>query len=236
MVNILRDMYPVLLFGFFYSSASAVNRVIFPNYLDDFFQRIDFAIFGYQPAEVWGQLYDSFLVQELFHFAYFSYYPMIFGVSLAFYIKDRQYFHKQIFMITFLFYSCYLIYMVLPVVGGRALPGLTELTKIYRYGPFTKIMAFIYNRSTHWGGAFPSSHVAVAMLISFTSFRLSKRLGYILVSISLLLSLSIVYCHYHYFIDAVFGILFSIIFFYLGAKVYEQKPVQPSPNLHKESL
>jgi len=230
-IRLIGEWYPVLLFGYFFEATSAVNKVVFRDYLDPFFQRIDFLLFGYQPAALWGQRFDNVILQELLHFAYFSYYLMIFGVTAYFYFKDMENFHRHIFLVSFLFYSCYIIYMILPVAGGRALPGLMELTTEYRYGIFTRIMAFIYEKTTHWGGAFPSSHVAVALIISYSSFKIKSWVGYSLLFISSLLTISTVYCHYHYFIDTIFGVFFSIIFFYLGKYIYSLKPVKVSKNV-----
>jgi membrane-associated phospholipid phosphatase len=91
-----------------------------------------------------------------------------------------------------------------------------ELTKVYRAGPFTHIMVFIYRSSHHLGGAFPSSHVAIAIVLTTGALRFARRLGYLFVLISLFLSLATVYCHYHWFIDAVMGIFTGVGGYYLA--------------------
>ena len=216
------DWYPMFAFTYFFESASALNKVIFPHFLDSFFQKIDFAIFGYQPAMYWGTHFSNFFLQEFLHFGYFCYYLMFPGVGFYYYFKNRKIFYRFVFSISFLFYLCYLIYAVFPVVGGRALPGAMELTKIYRYGIFTRIMAFIYNNTKHLGGAFPSSHVAVAFAVTISALRNEKRLGWILLFITFLLSVATVYCHYHYFIDTVAGLIFGAAIFYLSLVIYRK--------------
>jgi hypothetical protein len=133
--RLLRSMYPVLLFGYFYSSNYAFNRVLVPNWQDPFFYKIDEAIFGYLPSLVWGQKYSHWAVSELFHLAYFCYYPMIFGLPLYLYLKNRNAFAELIFAVTFTFYLSYFIYSLLPTIGGRYFPEALELTKVYRAGP-----------------------------------------------------------------------------------------------------
>ena len=216
------DWYPILALTYFFEVTSVLNKVIFPNFLDPFFQKIDFAIFGYQPAIYWGTHFDNFFLQELLHFGYFCYYLMIPGIGFYYYFKDKKKFYRFVFSISFLFYLCYSIYAVFPVIGGRALPGAMELTKTYRYGIFTRIMAFIYNNTKHLGGAFPSSHVAVAFAVTISVLRNNKLLGYFLLIITFLLSVATVYCHYHYFIDTIAGLIFGAAIFYLSLPVYKK--------------
>ena len=72
LTRFLKNFYPIIYFTYLFEATSAVNNVIFKNDLDFFFQKIDFLIFGYQPAIVWGKVLDSWFFQEFFHFAYFS--------------------------------------------------------------------------------------------------------------------------------------------------------------------
>lgn len=222
-LRIFRDWYPLGLFVYFFETTSNLNQVIFPNFLDPFFQGIDKAIFGYQPALVWGKTLDNYFFQELLHFAYFAYYliPLLF---VFFYIKDRKLFHKFAYAISFVFYVCYITYIFLPVIGGRwweIREGAEKLTTAMRYGPFTKIMALIYRGTTHQGGAFPSSHVAVAVVANFMAYLFNKKLGWIFLPITILLAIATVYCHYHYFIDTIFGLLYGVVFYAISIKTYD---------------
>ncbi len=219
-LSFFRGLYPVLLFGYFYTSGHAFNRIIFRDWLDPFFMGIDQFIFGYLPSLVWGKLYYYWAIQELFHFAYFCYYPMIAGIPIYLYFTQKDAFREVIFNLTFVFYCCYTIYSVLPVIGGRFLPEAMALTKTYRGGPFTHIMVFIYRTSNHLGGAFPSSHIAIAIVLTISALKYIRPLGYICTVITFFLSLATVYCHYHWFIDAVFGILTGIAGYYLANWTY----------------
>ncbi|MCF7912719.1 MAG: phosphatase PAP2 family protein [Candidatus Cloacimonetes bacterium] len=220
--RIVRDWYVMIFFLYFFEVNVAVNRIIFPNFIDEFFARIDLAIFGYQPAIQWGLTYDSWLISEILHFCYFSYYLM--GLFFLFvYFKDRLKFKRYVFTLTFVFYVCYMTFNILPVIGGRNLPGMMELTETARHGLFTQIMAFIYRSSPHLGGAFPSSHVAVAVTVNLCAFDYKKLTGWLILPIVLLLIVSTVYGHYHYFIDTVFGLLYGIGFYLLGKKLYQNR-------------
>jgi len=212
----LRGIYPVLMFGYFYTSGHAFNRIIFHNWLDPWFMGIDKAIFGYYPSLEWGKTLSHWLFQEVFHCAYFCYYPMIAGLPVYLYFKQPKAFKELIFNLTFVFYLCYTIYSVVPVIGGRYIPEAMELTKTYHAGLFTHIMVFIYRTSHHLGGAFPSSHIAITLVLTVAALRFVRRLGYVFAVIALFLSLATVVCHYHWFIDAVAGIATGIAGYYLA--------------------
>lgn len=211
-----RSLYPVTLFGYFFLSGHAVSHIIFGDWIDPFFQKIDQAIFGYLPSMEWGKRYAHWAVSELFHFAYFCYYPMIGGLPVYFYFKNRKAFSELIFTLTFTFYLCYWLYSILPVIGGRYIPEAMELTKVIAGGPFTRVMAFIYINSAHLGGAFPSSHVGITIVLTIAALKYTKYMRYVFCVIAVFLSLATVYCHYHWFIDAVAGVFIGITGHYLA--------------------
>ncbi len=215
-LSLIRALYPITLFGYFFTSGYSVNQIIFTRWLDPFFMNIDLKLFGYLPSLEWGTRFDSYLTSEVFHLAYFCYYPMIIGLPLYLYFKKPAAFKKLIFVLSFVFYICYFIYTIVPVIGGRYLPEAMELTRSYRGGPFTHIMVFIYRNTHHLGGAFPSSHVAVALVLTVAALKYTRFMGYLFVVISFFLTLATVYCHYHWFIDSMFGILAGVGGYYLA--------------------
>lgn len=217
----IRYAYPMLFLGFFFNSATLVDRVIFSDYLDPFFQNIDYLMFGYQPAIEWGKRYSHIIIQELFHFAYFSYYIIIPLVAILILLKKSEYFAKFMFTFFMIFYTCYITYSILPVIGARYWEELFKLTMTYRGGPFTHIMAFIYSNSQHTGAAIPSSHVAMTLVANIGAYKYSKLSGTILFPLSLMLFISTVYCHYHYFIDVIFGIIYALILFKPAEMLYD---------------
>ncbi|MCB5286522.1 MAG: phosphatase PAP2 family protein [Candidatus Cloacimonetes bacterium] len=215
-ISLIRALYPITLFGYFFTSGYSVNQIIFTRWLDPFFMNIDLKLFGYLPSLIWGKTYAGYLSSEVFHLAYFCYYPMIIGLPVYLYFKKPKAFKELIFNLCFVFYLCYFIFSILPVIGGRFLQEAMELTQTYRGGPFTHIMVFIYRNTHHLGGAFPSSHVAVALVLTVAALRHAPRLGYLFVVIAFFLTFSTVYCHYHWFIDAMFGILAGVGGYYLA--------------------
>jgi len=215
-LSFIRSIYPVLLFGYFFTSGHAFNRIIFTDWLDPWFMGIDKSVFGYYPSLVWGKTFSNVAAQELFHFAYFCYYPMIAGLPVYLYFKQPKAFKELIFNLTFAFYLCYTIFSVLPVIGARFIPEAMELTKTYQGGLFTHIMVFIYRTSDHLGGAFPSSHIAVTLVLTIAALRFVKPVGIVFAIIAFFLTIATVYCHYHWAIDAFAGVFTGIGAYYLA--------------------
>ena len=226
-LQFIRSIYPVLLFTYFYTSLHSVCRILYPEWLDPFFSNIDYKIFGYYPSMVWGQKYDNWFAQEFFHFAYFCYYPMIAGLPTYLYFKNKEGFKELIFNLTFVFYFCYFFYSLVPVVGGRYFPEGYQLAHSYRYGFFTRLMAFIYNHSGHWGGAFPSSHIAITIVLTIAGLKYVRKWGYVFCVIAFFLSISTVYCHYHWFIDAVAGIVTGIAGYFVANWIRQKLEKEP---------
>ncbi len=215
-LRFIRGLYPVLLFTYFYSSLHSVTLIIFPEWLDPWFMDLDSKIWGYLPSLEWGRRFGQPFFQELFHFAYFCYYLMIGGLPVYLYVKNRPAFRELIFNLTFVFYACYVFYSLFPVVGGRFNTESYQLSQSFRGGLFTHIMAYIYNHSSHWGGAFPSSHVAIAIVLTIAALKFTRKWGYVFGVISVFLTVATVYCHYHWFVDAVAGLFTGILGYFAG--------------------
>ncbi|MCD4817708.1 MAG: phosphatase PAP2 family protein [Candidatus Cloacimonetes bacterium] len=226
-IRVIRDWYSLPFILHLFEVSSDMNKIIFSDFVDPFFQNIDQIIFGYQPALIWGKVLDNYFWQELFHFAYFAYYLFIL-LYVYFYIKDKQSHARYMFTLLFIFIFCTITYYLLPVIGGRwweIMENYRTLTIEYRYGIFTRIMAFIYRNTEHQGGAFPSSHVAITIGINLSAFNFNKLIGWLILPITILLTISTVHCHYHYFIDTIFGIIYGVVFYFWGNNFYNKLKV-----------
>ncbi len=243
-INLIRNIYPLMLTAYFFEITMVTNRVFFKGYIDPSFQALEQWVFGSQPSISWGVNFDYFWLQELMHFAYFAYYPLVVITPIYLYFKQRENLGEFVFTTSTVFYLCFFIFSWLPVIGARAFGqefisrfpeiasgaalnplsiNTAELTTLYRYGPFTRIMAYIYIQSPHAGGAFPSSHVAVAISIALAINRYLPKMRRIVAPIVVLLCLSTVYCHYHYLIDVIGGIILAYFGYFLALRFYSKK-------------
>ena len=124
-LDFLRHFYPVLLYTPFFVETGSLNRMFFPGYLDPVVAHWEQWVFGCQPSVLFMEKIPWLPVSELFYICYFSYYVMIGGVGIALFLRSRPQFFHYVSVVSFLFYGCYLMYIILPVIGVPALlsPG-----------------------------------------------------------------------------------------------------------------
>ncbi len=246
-VVFLRHFYPVLLYTWFFSETGWLNRMFFHQFLDPLAIRWEQALFGCQPGVLLMQKLPYLPVSELFYASYFSYYIMITGVGIALYFRERRHFYHYITVISFVFYICYAIYIILPIIGPRVFfheiagyelpPELQQLASTDTYpapvqaGLFFKIMAFLYRTFETPGAALPSSHVAIALTTVFFSFKYLRAIRYPHLVVAILLCFSTVYCRYHYAIDVLAGVLTAMLLVPVANWLY-WKTAEPVPQ-HK---
>jgi membrane-associated phospholipid phosphatase len=195
--------HPLALYTFLYYQTGLLNRVLFPKFLDPLFLRADTALFGAFPAIYLHRALGGPLAGEFFHFAYFTYYPAIVHVSLLLFRKSQEVFQRFLFQLSALFYLCYAVYVLIPVEG----PLSWRAGFFHGSGPFKRIVEFLYARGENPGAAFPSSHVAVALLVALWGGNHFPRLRLLLLAQFILLSISAVYCSFHYGVDVIAGVL-----------------------------
>jgi len=236
LLDLLRHFYPIVLFMWFYGETGWLNRLFSSDYMDPTIIRWEQAIFGFQPSVLFMHKLPYLLVSEIFYASYFCYYVMIAGIGLALYLQNRRHFFHYVSVISFVFYICYTLYILLPIVGPPAffhragaysLPAeIQQLAATDAYpasvqvGPFYQIMAFIYRVFEAPGAAFPSSHVAIALTTVYFSFRYLRKIRYVHLIVALLLCLATIYCRYHYALDVLSGALTAALLVPLANYLY----------------
>jgi len=241
-LDFLRHFYPVLLYTGFYRETGSLNQMVYTGYVDPTFFRLDEQIFGFAPSFKFMETFPQTFVSEIFYIAYFSYYLMIIGVGLALFLRDRRQFYHYVSVVSFVFYVCYLIYIFLPVVGPRiyyrelvdfdlppdVIPAVVpEFPASVQAGPFFKIMAVIYHNFESPGAAFPSSHVAIALVTVYFSFLYLRKIRWPHLVLAILLCLATVYARYHYAIDVAAGALTTALMLPLGNWLYRKFGSKP---------
>ena len=76
------------------------------------------------------------------------------------------------------------------------------------YGPHDRELLFaqrLLDGAAAWGTAFPSSHVAVALVAGVCAWRFWRTLGAAALPAAILLTLGTVYGQFHYAVDAMAG-------------------------------
>jgi len=235
-LDFLRYFYPILLYTGFYRETSVLNHAFIGHYFDSAFMRVEEWIFGFQPSVSFMARLPHLPISELFYVSYFSYYVMIGGVGLALYFQGRERFFHFVTVTSVIFYACYLTYIFMPVLGPHVFreavpcfPGQSQIPcfplaypEAIQSGPFFQIMKFIYVYFESVGAAFPSSHVAIATCTLYFSWRYIPCIRYVHLVAVILLSLSTVYCRYHYAIDVPAGILTTAILLPITNHIYQK--------------
>jgi membrane-associated phospholipid phosphatase len=105
------------------------------------------------------------------------------------------------------FYVSYSIFLAFPVAGPRyEFPLAQNAATSIPIATFTQRML---NEGAAWGTAFPSSHVAVALVVAVTATLEWPPLGLIVIPLAFLLTLSTVYGQFHYAVDAAGGVVLA---------------------------
>jgi membrane-associated phospholipid phosphatase len=111
-----------------------------------------------------------------------------------------------VFQLSSLFYVCYFIFILLPVEGPIALRN----EYYHQEGLFRTLVDLIYAKGENPGAAFPSSHVAAAFLVAWWGSTHFKRMKIFYWLTFLFLSISTVYCMFHYAVDVMGGVLLAL--------------------------
>jgi membrane-associated phospholipid phosphatase len=199
----LAEFYPLVLTVGLYSHVGLVNGASGVSH-DALVQRWERALFGGQPSLEWTRAFPSPAWSALMHGAYLSYYLVLAASPLGLWLAGRrERARRTVLVMMATFYVCYVAFLAFPVAGPRYFfpPATNAATAI----PVAAFAHWLLQSGSAWGTAFPSSHVAVALVAAACAWRGFRPLGAVLVPAAVLLSLATVYCQCHYAVDAVAG-------------------------------
>jgi membrane-associated phospholipid phosphatase len=208
-LRFLHDWYPLLLPIATFEEVALLSRHVLPGWRDDVLLRLEDKIFAIPPT-AWLGKRASWWLTEILQSGYFSYFVLLIIVGGVFYVRpDRQPFYDVMAASTLSYLICYAIFIVFPTEGpahtlaaqhGDPLPG----------GPFHALVNFIQRHAGVHGNAFPSSHVAAALVAVFYAWAYAPALGMILTPFFLLLCMAAVYDRYHYVSDVIGGMVVGV--------------------------
>ena len=231
----LREFYPILLYVGLYVETMVVNRMVDLPRLDPWLLRADHALFGFQPAEGFPVALAQPLFSEFMHLSYVSYYVMVGGVGLWLSLRDRAAFHHFVTVVSLVFYACYAIYLFVPAVGPRVLfeatPERAQFVAQYGREPrptpipangqwAQRAFALVEQHGEIPGAAFPSSHVAVALVTAWFSWRYIRRIRWLHLFFALTILFSTVYTRAHYAVDIIGGLVATAVLFPAAQALY----------------
>ena len=144
------------------------------------------------------------LLSEVLHFAYASYYLIIYLPPIALYVMGkREAFVKTVLALTIVYGACFITYALFPVDGPRYLVGPAAAPD----GPVRRFVLALLERGSSRGTAFPSSHVAASLVSALCALRYQRRVGLVVAPFTAALVLATVYGGFHYAVDALVGVI-----------------------------
>jgi membrane-associated phospholipid phosphatase len=199
----LGEFYPLLIAPALYTHVGLVNAARGVSH-DALVQGWEQALFGAQPSLAWIRSFPSPAWSTLMHGAYLSYYGILAAAPLAPWLAGRRAAARTTLFLTMAaFYLCYAIFLAFPVAGPRY--SFSPAANAATAAPLAALTHRLLEAGSAWGTAFPSSHVAAAVVASTCAFRAMRPLGCALLPLAVLLSLATVYCQLHYAVDALAG-------------------------------
>jgi membrane-associated phospholipid phosphatase len=190
-------------------------HLVFPGEFDAVIQKMEHFMFGGYPNVMVQKLYNP-LLNEIMQLGYAIYWFLIpVSTFLLYFRKKFRELEHLLFITLTTFYVCYIIFILFPVSGPRF--NLVEyFTYPYKGLVLVPILRKLVQNAGLRGAAFPSSHVAVSIVI-FNFFRkIEPRIAYrIFLPAVIMLSLATVYGRYHYFTDMLAGLFFGQFIFFI---------------------
>jgi membrane-associated phospholipid phosphatase len=217
-LRFLSHWYPLAFFGFFFEEIGQLSHAVFPDWFDASLVALDHALFRAHPT-VWLEQFSGYWMNEYMQLAYTTYLPLLplFGAYL-WRRGRREGFATYIVSMCVAYYLCYVIFLFFPIEGPHH--TLAHLQRVeLTGGPFTAVIGLIEKHGRVHGGAFPSTHVAGAVVVLISAYRFARRLGYALTPLVLSICVSTVYGRYHYAVDVLAGTVMGVIGCWLGAKL-----------------
>jgi membrane-associated phospholipid phosphatase len=219
-VQFFRLCYIQAIYILYFTESIWLSQLLFNGAsFDAFFANLDFRLFGFQPAIHFPRYFQQYrIINEMFFFSYFFYYGLIStGVWILFIRKHYQEAVRTLFIVSVSFFIMYVWFIFFPVKGPKYF--FTELNEIwysnFRGFFFTKVMKGLFNNTNLGGAAFPSSHVALALIAFILNWKYNRYLIPLYLPLTILLFISTVYLYAHYFVDIPAGIVTGIVLYLL---------------------
>ena len=207
----LGDWYPILLLLGLYAEVGVVNLDLGSQH-DQTVQRLELWVFGSQLSYRWIREWPNTLFSWIMHACYLAYYAILCASPLGLWLSGRRdAARRTILAVMVTFYVCYVVFLFFPVAGPRYAFDLPHnaATAVWP----AQAAQWVLDRGDSWGAAFPSSHVAAAVVAVLCALRYWRPLGLALAPLTLGLVLSVVYGQFHYAVDALAGLIVAFAVF-----------------------
>jgi membrane-associated phospholipid phosphatase len=223
----MRELYPLFLLPGLYGELDILNSPAMGVH-DVLVRRWELFVFGAQVSREWWQAAPSVFWSTVFHSAYLSYYLIVSAPALYFAWKgDLAAVRRFVLVVITTFVVCYLFFIFFPVAGPYyefPRPAAWFIANLPAQLAYEALAG-----GSSYGAAFPSSHVAAAFAATTAAMQASRKLGFLLLVPTALLTVGVVYCQMHYGVDALAGLFVGAT---VAALLHRADPNTRRPSRH----
>jgi len=206
----LHDWYPLGMFILCFEGVSRLSFLVRDGWQDCYIMAIESRLFDVPPT-VWLGQRGSWLITEILEIGYFSYFVLLMIVGGVLYARaDKRPFRQVMDATVFAYLFCYVVFIFFPTEGPAHTLAAQHDFPFRGGGPFHWMVALMQSTAGVHGNAFPSVHVAGAVVALFFAWKYVPRLGLGLTPFVVLLCIGAVYDRYHYVSDVVAGIVVGV--------------------------
>ncbi len=216
--HFFRYWYIVISFPFLYLDVGTVLHLVFPGEFDYLILHLEKSVFGVLP-NVWILRLINPYFTELMQVSYSIYWITIPLGAVIFYIKkEDRHLEQLLHYVTITFFISYFCFIFFPVAGPRFVLA-DQITTPYMGIFITRYLRNFVTNFGYRGGAFPSSHVGVAVVILVFVWHFKPKIARnVLLPLVTALSLATIYGQYHYVSDVIAGLTMGLIIGLWGAR------------------
>jgi membrane-associated phospholipid phosphatase len=215
----LRDWGLVLVLPFLYVEVAHLNRLLSTGYHDQAIQSVEAALFHAPPGPALRHVLPWWPIDEYLHFTYVAYYALLplLGGALYFTGRRRE-FRYVLATVLGTFYVCYLCFILYPVAGPWYHSPHLDAASLGHF--FPSLVHAVLVRAASKGAAFPSSHVAAAVVIWLLAWQFARRVFWLLAFVVPTLVLGTIYGGFHYAVDVAAGTAVGVLCYLIGPRVH----------------
>lgn len=222
--KIFRLAYPLIYLFVIFETFYMILPFLNLHRYDEILANIDYNMLGVHPT-VWIEQWNRPWLTDLFYSLYIFYFPMPLFILVWLY-RQKLFIEldKSIWVYLLTYYGAYIGYFIFPAAGPRFYEPLmalqqTDLNGVVLAVPIKTIINFLEPNKLD---AFPSLHAAISLTTLLLMGKYNKKMFWTFLPIITGIMIALVYCRYHYVIDMIAGIAWSIITFILGQLFYNK--------------
>jgi len=217
--KILHHGYPYILWILAWTEIGWLHRLNAPTGHDAGVLALDLSLFGVHWHDRWPEIMPWPGLGETLQLAYLSYYLLILGPPVALALaRRRETFDRLTLVLMTTYLACFLVYLVYPVFGPRALAvSAGAAIPPGEGGVIASLVEALRRAGDSPGTAFPSSHCAGVTAMALSAQRcFAPTTGRLLAVWAALVVVSTVYTRNHYALDATAGVAVAVFIQRLG--------------------